>query len=86
MTLNTVKVLTGPAILGSIVLFKKKNNLKQTYNLTKKPIYRNTINNTTNNTNNNTANNTANNFKKTIPINHKIYTNYNSLNIPKIKY
>lgn len=77
MTLNTVKVLTGPAILGSIVLFKKKNNLKQTYNITKKPIYRNTINNTTNNINN-TANNTANNtnnFKKTIPINRGNYPN-----------
>ena len=54
MTLNTIKVLTGPAILGSIVLFKKNKNLKKTYTITKKPIYRNTANT---------------NFKKTIPIN-----------------
>ena len=60
MTLNTVKFLFGPAILGFIVLFKKKKNLKQMYTITKKPIYRNTANT---------------NFKKTIPINQSVYTN-----------
>ena len=49
MTLNTIKVLAGPAILGAIVLFKKNKNLKQTYTITKKPIYRNTVNSTNNN-------------------------------------
>ena len=62
MTSTTLKILTGPAILGSVVLLEKKKYLKQDYFITRNPVYRKSLSNN------------SNRFK---PINRRNYINHN---------